>query len=209
MLHVKQWLELNLRSLAGFGAGLEPGARLELEDAGKDDAGERLDGVVVVKDAVVVALTCVAHLVLGVFERCLQLHEVGVGLKVGVGLGHGEQLAQGAGKHVVRFHFLVGRDGGGGGVAGGDDGFERLLFMLGVALDRLDQIQDKVAAALKLRVDVLPGVIDAIAQRNEIVVNADDRANDDDDDNDAYDKRNHGCPVSVMRRSKSHRCCRA
>ena len=40
MLHVKQWLELNLRGLTGLVAGLKARAGLELEDAGKDDAGD-------------------------------------------------------------------------------------------------------------------------------------------------------------------------
>ena len=204
MLHVKQWLELNLRSLAGLVAGLKARAGLELEDAGKDDAGERLDGVVVVENAVVVALARVAHLVLGVLERGLQVCEVGVCLEVGIGLGHGEELTQGAGKSVIGFHLFVGRVRGDGGIAGGDNGLEGLFLVLGVALDRFDQICDQVAAALELRVDVLPSVIDAIAQRNEVIVDADYRANDSDDDDDANDDRNHECSVSVMRHGEKH-----
>ena len=204
MLHVKQWLELNLRSLTGLVAGLKARAGLELEDAGKDDAGERLDGVVVVENAVVVALARVAHLVLGVFERGLQVCEVGVCLEVGIGFGHGKELTQGSGKSIVGFHLFVGRVCGDGGIAGGDNGLESLFLVLGVALDRLDQICDQVAAALELRVDVLPSVIDAIAQRNEVIVDANYRANDSDDNDDANDDRNHECSVSVMRHGEKH-----
>ena len=204
MLHVKHLLELNLRSLARFIARLKARAGLELEDAGKDNAGERLDGVVVVEDAVVVALARVAYFVLGVFERGLQVREVGVCLEVGVGLGHGEQLAQGARERIVGFHLLVGRGCGDGGIACGDDGLEGLFLVLGVTLDRFDQIYNQVAAALELRVDVLPSVIDAIAQRNEVIVDANYRADDSDDNDDANDDRNHECSVSVMRHGENH-----
>ena len=62
-------LELDLRSLARCLCGLKAGARLELEYAGEDVAGEGLDAVVVVEHAVVVALAGVGDLVLGLLER--------------------------------------------------------------------------------------------------------------------------------------------
>ena len=130
--------------------------------------------------------------------------EVGVCLEVRIGLGHGEELTQGSGKSIVGFHLFVGRVCGDGGIAGGDNGLESLFLVFGVALDRLDQICNQIAAALELRVDVLPSVIDAIAQRNEVIVDANYRANDSDDDDDANDDRNHECSVSVMRRGENH-----
>ena len=54
-------LELDGRCLAGGLGGLEALALLKLEDAGKDTAGDRLDGVVVVEDAVVVVLLCTRY----------------------------------------------------------------------------------------------------------------------------------------------------
>lgn len=61
-------LELDGRGLAGCFAGLEALAFLKLEDAGKDDSRERLNGVVVAEHAIVVALACIANLVLGILE---------------------------------------------------------------------------------------------------------------------------------------------
>lgn len=61
-------LELDGRGLTGGLGGLEALALLKLEDAGKDDSRERLNGVVVAEHAVVVALACIANLVLGILE---------------------------------------------------------------------------------------------------------------------------------------------
>ena len=77
-------LELDGRGLAGCFGGLEALAFLKLEDAGKDDSRERLIGFVVAEHAFVVALACIANLVLGILERCLQLRKVGVCLQIGV-----------------------------------------------------------------------------------------------------------------------------
>ena len=49
---------------------------------------------------------------------------------------------------------------------------ERLLLVLGVALDGLDQVGDQVVTALQLRIDVLPGVIDAVTLGDHVVVDA-------------------------------------
>ena len=201
---VANLLELDGRGLAGGFNCLEALALLKLEDAGKDNGRERLDGVVVAEHAVVVALARVAHLVLGVLECSLELHKVGVRLKVGVGLGHGKELAQCTGQHVVGFHFGLGGGGAYGGVARVDHGGERVLLVLGVALDGLDQVGDQVVAALQLRVDVLPGVIDTIALGNHVVVDASDGADDHNDNNDTDDDGKHDVSVSngsgVLRR---------
>ena len=76
-------LELDGRCLAGGLGGLEALALLKLEDAGKDDGRERLDGVVVAEHAVVVALACVANLVLGILERRLELRKLVFALRSG------------------------------------------------------------------------------------------------------------------------------
>ena len=68
--------------------------------------------------------------------------------------------------------------------------------MFGVALDGLDQVRDQVVAALQLRVDVLPGVIDAIALGDHVVVDAGDGADNHNDNNDTDDDGNHGVSVS-------------
>lgn len=193
---VANLLELDGRCLAGSFGCLKALALLKLEDAGKDDGRERLDGVVVAKHAVVVALARVAHLVLGVFERGLELRKVGVRLKIGVSLGHSEELAQGAGQHVVGFHLGFGRGGAHGGVARVDHGGKRVLLVFSVALDGLDQVGDQVVAALQLRVDVLPGVINAIALGDHVVVDAGDGADNHNDNNDTDDDGNHGVSVS-------------
>ena len=91
-------LELNLWSLANRLAGnLKAFARAELR-AGNYVARERGNGIVVLKDAVVVAHACVADLVLGVGEVGLELLEVGVGLKLRIRLNRDEQTAQGVGQ---------------------------------------------------------------------------------------------------------------
>lgn len=169
-------LELDLRNLASSGVGFKAGALLELEDTRKDVAGEGLDTVVVVQYAVVVALACVGNLILGVLKRRLKLREVRVRLEVGIGFGDREELAQRTGQDVVGSHLLIRGGSAGSGVACADDSVEGFLLVRGVALDRLDQVGNEVVAALQLRVDVLPRVVDAVAQRDEVIVNAGDRA---------------------------------
>ena len=68
--------------------------------------------------------------------------------------------------------------------------------MLGVALDGLDQVGDQVVATLQLRIDVLPGVIDAVALGDHVVVDAGDGADNHNDNNDADDDGNHDVSVS-------------
>ena len=86
--------------------------------------------------------------------------------------------------------------GAGGGVARVDHGGKRVLLVFGVALDGFDQVRDQVVAALQLRVDVLPGIIDAIALGDHVVVDAGDGAGDHNDNNDTDDDGKHDVSVS-------------
>lgn len=83
-------LELDLRSLTRCLGSLEALTLLESENAGKDVCREGLDAVVVVENAVIVALAGVAHLVLGVLQRALELLKVGVCLEVWIALSDGK-----------------------------------------------------------------------------------------------------------------------
>ena len=74
---------------------------------------------------------------------------------------------------------------GGGGLGGGigdvarlGDGFERLAFVFHVTLGGLDEIGNQVVAALELHVDLRVGVFEPVAQGDEFVVTADDKANE-------------------------------
>ena len=74
---------------------------------------------------------------------------------------------------------------GGGGLRGGvgdvarlGDGLERLALVLDVALGGLDQVRNQVVAALELHVNLRVGVLEAVAQRDEFVVAADDKADE-------------------------------
>lgn len=193
-------LELDLGNIARGFCGLKAGALLKLEDAGKDVSREGLDGVVVVEHAVVVALARVRNLVLGILERRLKLHEVRVRLKVGIRLGDSEELAKRAGKHVVGGHLVFWRCRGAYGIARGYDRVECRALVCGIAFDGFHQVGDKVTSTLQLRVDVLPCVVDAVAQRDHVVVQARNRGADDKNDDDDDDDRNHGLSISNVAR---------
>ena len=72
---------------------------------------------------------------------------------------------------------------------------EGLVFVLHVALRRLDEVGDKVVAALELDVDLAPCVLDEVPHSDERVVDseaADCRQND---ESDKYQKNNcHSMP---------------
>lgn len=104
------------------------------------------------------------------------------------------------GEGVVRGHLLLGSGGGGRGGAGLGHGVERFLLMSGVALDGFHEVGDEVVPTLQLRIDVLPGVVDAVAQGDEVVVDAGDAHDDGHDDDDADDEReSHVCPFPCWR----------
>jgi hypothetical protein len=124
----------------------------------------------------------------------LQLKEVGVGLEVRIGLGHREQLAQCAGQHVLGLDPLVHGAGVGDGGAGVSHRLERAALVRGIALHRLDQVGDEVAALLQLHVDVSEGLVDVLPQPDQPVV--DPHQHEDQDDNDTNDDEgdDHGSP---------------
>src|SRR2546423_15579031 len=64
-------------------------------------------------------------------------------------------------------------------------------FMCRVALDRFDEVRDEVMSPLELDVDVRPGLLHTLAERDEPVVGRDeeegDHPNDDKDDDDLHE----------------------
>ena len=91
--------EVDAHRLAGGGfLRLEIGLGFEVEHSREDAAGKLLAGVVVLQDLVVIELTRVGDASLGAGELLLEREEVLVGLQVGVGLGHREQLTKCAGQ---------------------------------------------------------------------------------------------------------------
>ena len=106
----------------------------------------RFAGGFVVQDVGVVELPSEGDLLLDVGKLLLQVPEVLCRLQLGVVLGDGEEVAQGAGQHVV----------GGGGVLdvarllkrrpGLRYFLEGLTFVLGVALHGLDQVGHQAGA---------------------------------------------------------------
>ena len=77
------------------------------------------------------------------------------------------------------------------------DLLERRALVLRVALDRLDEVRDQVVAAAELDVDLRPGVVDAVPQPDEPVVEDDEREPEEDGDRDADDDPGHGCELTA------------
>ncbi len=108
-----------------------------------------------------------------------------VRLEIGIGFRDGQQAAERAREH--RFsarEFLHGRGvagilggldvGGRGDVAGGDDGLQRAALVLEITFGGLDEIGDEVVTALELHVNLRVGVLETIAEGDEMIVAADD-----------------------------------
>src|SRR5918911_589293 len=101
--------EVDLRRRPGALLDLEVLPRLEREHA-RDDA--RRDGLprgVVREHGVVVDLPRDGDLVLGLLELALELLEVLARAQLRVGLGDGEEPAEGGGEHVLRLRVLLDR----------------------------------------------------------------------------------------------------
>ena len=59
--------------------------------------------------------------------------------------------------------------------------------MLGVALDRLDQVRDEVIPPLELDIDLRPAILTSVPQDDQAVVDADRRDDHDTDDDQQND----------------------
>jgi len=158
---------------------------LEAEHAGKNHVGEDFAGGVVGHDGVVVSLTGECDAVFCGGEFFAQLHHVLVGFEVGVVFCKCKESAQGTAEHGFR-SGKAGDDArrcgvGGGGLAclhgggtGLDDGFECAAFVAHVGFGGFDEVGDEVVAAFELHIDLGEGVFEAVAQLNQVVVDADD-----------------------------------
>ena len=138
-------------------------------------AGERLDRVVVREHRVVVDLARDGDLVLGLGELAPgAARKFSSRLQLGIRLGDGEQAAErlaedalgraGSAAEALRACAAARACG---------DRLERPALVRRVALDRLDEVRDQVAAPLELHLDLRPGVVDAVAQPDEPVVERD------------------------------------
>ena len=83
------------------------------------------------------------------------------------------------------------------GIARLDHRLERLALVLDVALHRLDQVRNQVVAALELHVDLRERVLEAVAQRDQPVVDR-DRPDDERDDDSENDPAHGFSPCAVL-----------
>jgi hypothetical protein len=180
--------------------------RLEVHHPGDEHAGEHQDLGVEIHHVPVVELAGEGYLLLRVCELILQVHEVLAGPQLGVVLGHGEEVAQGPGHHVVGFGGLLGPAGALQSSAGLCHPLEHLAFVSGVALHGLHQIGDQARSPLELHVDAGPGFVHPHTGADETVVHAGhDKPQEHDDadyDHDDDDRCQHG-PSSLPSDTRS------
>ena len=99
--------------------------------------------------------------------------EICVRLEVGIGLAQRKQPAQRAGELVLSRGDLPRRPRGHGGAAGLDHGVERPAFVRGITFHGFDQIGNQVVSLLQLYIDVGEGLIDALSERDQSIVDED------------------------------------
>ena len=125
----------------------------------------------------------------------LQGHEVLIGLEFGIGLAHGDELAQRGTQRalglLVLLQLLLGEVGGvdfhlSHAGAGCGHGLVGLFLMLGIALHGVHQVGDKVGTALVVALDLAPGLFHILLLGHEAVVLAYAPAHD------AHKHHNHG-----------------
>src|SRR5205085_4615783 len=130
----------------------------------------RLARVVVREDGVVVELPRDRDLVLGLLELALELLEVLRRPQLRVGLRDGEEAPERRGQPALRRRLLLDRLRLLGRRPRLGDAVEGGALVPGIALHRLDEVRDQVVAALQLHLDLRPGVLRAVAQSHEPVV---------------------------------------
>src|SRR5262245_31132400 len=163
-----------------------------MHQGGEEDVRDLLDAGVQDGDRLVVELAPVGDLVLERRDPLLQLQEVLVRLEVGVVLGDREQALEG-GRHLG-----AGLSLGGGTLrpqvarAGGDHLFKSVPFVLHVPLAHLHQPRDLVVALLLQDLDVRPRLVDVDANGDQLVVDADEIADDHEGQDNQHDQEDHG-----------------
>src|SRR5690606_21464182 len=154
----------------GFHFGLEEGTGPEAGSRRHQVGGDRLHGVVVRQNRVVVDLPGHGDPVLGLRQLLLQGGEVRGGPQLRVALGESEQLTEGGGEGVLRLGLRLRPLGGLGGIARLHHPFEGLLLVSGVALHGFHDIGDQVVTPLELHLDLRPRVVDSVPQLHQAVV---------------------------------------
>jgi hypothetical protein len=102
----------------------------------------------------------------------LQPEEIVVGFQIGIGFGNSEQSAQRAAQLAFSLDAIGGHRRGSGLRAGVDDCLKRPFFVGGVALDRVDEIWDKIVPALELDIDLRPRTFNLLPQPHQIIIDA-------------------------------------
>lgn len=163
-----------------------------VEHAGDEVRREHLNPVVEVAHSAVVIFAGVGDVFFDLFQLVLQVDEIGVGLEIRVGFGHGEEVGQGLVDLVFAGNFCVEvvRGNRRRVVAGGDHLAQGVLFVARVALHRFHEIRDQVVAFFEIDVHGGEGFFHLVVQPDEAVFRGDDPDENhrDDDDNDNGDQ---------------------
>ena len=77
-------------------------------------------------------------------------------------------------------------------VAGLNDGLQGFPFVLHVALDRFNRVGNQVVSPLQLDLDLREGVLKTVLQSDELVVNADEGHDQEQEENADDDKNDDG-----------------
>src|SRR6516162_10776349 len=102
-------LELDRRRCANRGAlvaEVEEIFRRETESGSEQSGGKALDAGIVFLDRIVEETPRGRDLVLEIRQLGLQLLEIRTGFEIGIGLGHGKELAERSGEHVFGSRLL-------------------------------------------------------------------------------------------------------
>ena len=150
---------------------------MEAEHTGKEHGRKLLHaGVELFRRAVEEAADC-SQLVLDVGQLALQLQEVLVSLQVGISLHADLQTCQGTAQGILSLDLII----QGGCIHRSSTGcrhtLQHTLLVLGIPLDGIHQVRNKVVTLLQLNIDVGESVFTIVAQSHQIVIDTDNPKN--------------------------------
>ena len=163
----------------------------EARDPSDDDRGELVTLRVVFLSCVVEVTTCRGDAVFCSFELLRKIEELFIGLQVGILLCYDQEARESRREGILALLealqcslvHIAGVDSRRGRLATcGDDSFEGLTFVRGIALDDIHQVRDEVATSLILVFYLAPLALDILVEVHEPVVIGDPPESEEDDD---------------------------
>ena len=143
---------------------------METEHIGKQHSRETLNASVQFLRSTVEETAYGSQLILDVSQLALQLHEVLVSLQVGISLHAYLQASQSTAQRILSLNLIVQIRSTHSSCTSLSDTLQQTLLMLGIALNRIYKVRDKVVTLLQLNLDIGKRILAVVAKGNQIII---------------------------------------